>query len=28
VASYCDECPVLKKIRGKEGVDYPLARGK
>ena len=28
VAAYCDECPVLKKIRGKEGVDYPMARDK
>lgn len=23
VAAYCDECPVLKKARGKEGVEYP-----
>jgi len=25
VAAYCDECPVLKLARGKQGVDYPLA---
>ena len=25
VAAYCDECPVLKRARNKEGVDYPLA---
>jgi quercetin dioxygenase-like cupin family protein len=25
VAAYCDECPVLKIARKKEGVDYPLA---
>lgn len=24
VAAYCDECPVLKVARGKEGVSYPL----
>jgi len=24
VAAYCDECPVLKKARGKEGIDYPV----
>ena len=28
VAAYCDECPVLKKARGKEGVDYPVTTGK
>ena len=25
IAAYCDECPVLKKARGKEDVPYPLA---
>ena len=25
VAAYCDECPVLKAARGKEGVAYPVA---
>ncbi len=24
VAAYCDECPILKKFRNKENVDYPL----
>jgi quercetin dioxygenase-like cupin family protein len=28
VAAYCDECPILKKARGKEGIDYPVATGK
>lgn len=25
IAAYCDECPVLKKERGKENIDYPLS---
>jgi quercetin dioxygenase-like cupin family protein len=25
VAAYCDECPVLKKERGQQQVDYPIA---
>lgn len=24
VAAYCDECPVLKKERSKEDIDYPM----
>ncbi len=24
VAAYCDECPILKQARGKEGIDYPV----
>ena len=24
VAAYCDECPVLKKWRNKEGIHYPI----
>lgn len=24
IAAYCDECPVLKKERGKEDIDYPV----
>lgn len=24
IAVYCDECPILKKVREKEGIDYPL----
>lgn len=27
IATYCDECPVLKKELGKEGVDYPISSG-
>jgi len=26
VAAYCDECPVLKKARKKENVNYPINR--
>lgn len=25
VAAYCDECPVLKEARGKQGIDYPVS---
>lgn len=25
VAAYCDECPVLKKARNKQNVNYPVA---
>lgn len=28
VAAYCDECPVLKKARKKEKVNYPVATDK
>lgn len=28
VAAYCDECPVLKKDREKEQVDYPVIKEK
>lgn len=28
VAAYCDECPVLKKARKKENVNYPVSIGK
>ncbi|MPM63839.1 hypothetical protein SDC9_110723 [bioreactor metagenome] len=24
IAAYCDECPVLKRERGREDVDYPV----
>jgi len=28
IAAYCDECPLLKKELGKEGVDYPISKEK